>query len=135
MGYNLFLDDKFTPTQIADLPNVSVKDKVRYRTYNWKIVTTFEEFIAIIEEKGRPDIVSFDQDLDEEHWEFVYNDDNWAKIDDEVIIDYDLFKVKTGYHCAEWLMEYCSDRHLDMPICLVNSQNAVVKKNIENLLF
>ena len=135
MGYNLFLDDMFTPTQISELPNVPVKDKTRYRTYNWKVVKTYEEFIAVIKDKGIPDIVSFDHDLHEEHWEFIFNDENWIKNNDEININYDIFVEKTGYHAAEWLMEYCSQKSSNMPICLVHSQNAIGRKNINNLLF
>lgn len=125
MSYNLFLDDIFTPPQIADLTNISVKDKDRYRKYNWKIVSTFEDFVKIIKEKGLPDIVSFDHDLDEEHWDFLYDD----------FVDYDKFNVKTGYHAAEWLIEYCANKQINLPICLVHSQNSIGRKNINNLLF
>jgi hypothetical protein len=135
MSYNLFLDDIFTPTQIAELPNISVKDKTRYRTYNWKIIKTYEDFIKIITENGLPDIVSFDHDLHEEHWEFIFNDENWDKIDSEINIDYDIFSTKTGYHAAEWLIEFCSLNSLNIPICLVHSQNPIGRKNINNLLF
>ena len=133
MGYNLFLDDNFLPTDIADLTDVE-KDRKRYRTYRWTIVKTYEEFIDFITKNGAPDIVSFDHDLAPEHWDFIYNDENWAKIDDEIIINYDLFEIKTGYHAAEWLLEYCSSRQLKMPICLIHSQNKIGKKNIENIL-
>jgi hypothetical protein len=135
MAYNLFLDDNFDPLQIADLPITPVKDKFRYRTYNWIIVKTFDEFVDVIKTKGIPSIVSFDHDLSPEHWDFIYNDENWLKLDEAIIVDYDLFEVKTGYHAAEWLLEYCHANKIAMPLCLVHSQNAVGRKNIENLLF
>ena len=134
-NYNLFLDDKFLPEQIANLPKTNEKDRIRYRTYIWKIANTYEEFVNIVKEHGIPGIVSFDHDLAEEHWDFIYTDENWFKQDDAIMIDYDIFKIKTGYHAAEWLIEHCSFIGKEMPICLVHSQNEVGRKNIENLLF
>ena len=135
MAYNLFLDDNFTPLQIADLPKTNAKDKIRYRTYRWTVVSTYDEFVSTIKEKGLPSIVSFDHDLDPEHYDLIFNDENWDKKDEEIIIDYDLFVNKTGYHAAEWLMEYCAAHCCEMPICLVHSQNSVGHRNILNLLF
>jgi hypothetical protein len=135
MGYNLFLDDNWTPPEIADLSKTSEKDRNRYRTYKWLIVKTYDEFVSVIREKGLPDIVSFDHDLHPEHYDFIFNDENWFNKDDEIIIDYDIFTNKTGYHAAEWLIEYCANKGIDMPICLVHSQNSLGNKNITNLLF
>lgn len=135
MAYNLFLDDNFTPYEISNLPKTNLKDKNRYRTYEWTIVKTYDEFISTINEKGLPSIVSFDHDLDPEHYELIFNEENWLKEDKDIIIDYDLFENKTGYHAAEWLMEYCSSRKIVIPICLVHSQNDIGRKNIENLLW
>jgi hypothetical protein len=135
MAYNLFLDDNFTPPQIADLHRTDTKDKTRYRTYRWVIVKTYDEFISTIKEKGLPDIVSFDHDLDPEHYDLIFNDENWNKKDEDIIIDYDIFINKTGYHAAEWLIEYCANVGVQLPICLVHSQNPVGRRNISNLLF
>jgi len=135
MAYNLFLDDNFTPPQIADLHRTDTKDKTRYRTYRWVIVKTYDEFISTIKEKGLPDIVSFDHDLDPEHYDLIFNDENWNKKDEDIIIDYDIFINKTGYHAAEWLIEYCANKGVQLPICLVHSQNPVGRRNISNLLF
>lgn len=41
---------------------------------------------------------------------------------------------KTGYECAKWLVEYCLDNDLDLPLCYVHSMNPVGKDNINNLL-
>ena len=128
------MDDNFTPIDIANLTPVE-KDRHRYRSYNWIIVKTFDEFVNIVKEKGIPSIVSFDHDLAPEHWDFIYSDENWLKSDDAITVDYDSFIIKTGYHAAEWLLEYCASLNIDTPICFVHSQNSVGKKNIQNLLF
>lgn len=135
MAYNLFLDDQFLPIDIANLPKTNSKDKERYRKYKWIIVKTYDEFVAILKEKGIPSIVSFDHDLHEEHWDYIYNEENWLKEDSEIIINYDYFTVKTGYHAAEYFMEFCHNNNRELPICLVHSQNSVGRKNIENFLF
>ena len=135
MSYNLFLDDNFTPEQIANLPKTPVVNKSKYRNFNWLITKTYDEFVKIITENGLPEYVSFDHDLAPEHYEMVLNDDNWNKSDDEIEIDYSLFQEKTGWHAAKWLIKYCNKEKQELPICLVHSQNSVGHKNIINLLF
>lgn len=135
MAYNLFLDDIHEPYDVSNLRKTEIKNKERYRKYKWVVVRTYDEFIKTIKKRGVPDIVSFDHDLAPEHYEIIYNDDNWSKDDSEIMIDYDKFEIKTGYHAAEWLMEYCNNTGNHMPICLVHSQNDVGRKNIINLLF
>jgi hypothetical protein len=136
MAYNLFLDDIHNPPDVANLKNTNAKDRERYRKYNWVIVRNYDDFVNTIKEKGLPDIVSFDHDLSPEHYEILFSDENWFKSEnEEIILDYDKFQIKTGYHAAEWLMEYCSNTYNHIPICLVHSQNDVGKKNIINLLF
>jgi hypothetical protein len=122
MGYNLFLDDNFYPLDISNRTD-NEKDRIRYRKYNWIVVRNYDDFVFLIKEKGLPDIVSFDHDLAPEHY------------DCSDIIDYDSFEKRTGYHAAEWLLEYCSCRRLNVPILLIHSQNKVGKKNIENLIY
>ena len=145
MNYNLFLDDIHNPYDVANLRKTTVKDRERYRNYNWVIVRNYDDFVKTITEKGLPDIVSFDHDLAQEHYEILFADENWFKKDkliidtadwsDEIVIDYDKFTIKTGYHAAEWLLEFCQNTGKEKPICLVHSQNDVGRKNITNLLF
>lgn len=120
MGYNLFLDDNWKPNEIANLTSIE-KNRIRYRTYHWIIVNSYDEFVNYILVNGIPDIISFDHDLSPEHY--------------EITDDYDKYIVKTGYHAAEWILEYLSNNNLSTPIFLVHSQNAIGRKNIENLLF
>ena len=134
MAYNLFLDDQFTPVQIADL-TLSEKNRDRYRKYRWVIAKSYDEFVEIVNKKGVPSIVSFDHDLAEEHWDLMCIDENLLKIDKVAIIDYDVFIVKTGYHAAEWFLEYCANHGNYPQTMLVHSQNAIGNKNIKELLF
>ena len=134
MAYNLFLDDQFKPMQIADL-TLSEKDRERYRKYKWIIVKSYNEFVEIVNKKGVPSMVSFDHDLAEEHWDFTHLEENLLKVGDAAILDYDVFEVKTGYHAAEWFLEYCANRGKYPEIILVHSRNPIGKKNIEGLFF
>lgn len=134
MGYNLFLDDNFFPNEISNFTK-DEKSRDRYRKYRWVVVKNYNDFVTYISENGLPDMVSFDHDLAPEHYEYIFSDENWGKEDSLITIDYDVFENKTGYHAAEWLLEYCSNKRLDTPIMMVHSQNKIGKKNIENLIF
>lgn len=134
MGYNLFLDDNFYPNEISNITK-DEKSRNRYRKYKWIVIRNYNDFVTYISENGLPDIVSFDHDLAPEHYEYVLSDENWGKDDSLITIDYDVFENRTGYHAAEWLLEYCYNKSLNLPIMMVHSQNKIGKKNIENLIF
>ena len=119
MGYNLFLDNNITP---KDVCNANDKDLHRYCTYKWNVVGNYNDFKYILETKGVPDIISFEHDLYSEHKNYKYEN-----------IDYDCFVEKTGYHAAEYLIEYCSLYNKNLPIVLIHTQNEIGHKNIKNL--
>ena len=134
MAYNLFLDDIYNPLDILDI-TLSDKDKDRYRKYKWIIAKSYDEFVEIVTKKGIPSMVSFDHDLADEHWDLMCLEENFLKIGDVVITDYDVFEVKTGYHAVEWLLEFCAKHNKYPQVILIHSQNPIGKKNIEGLLF
>jgi hypothetical protein len=135
MEYNLFLDDNWTPVDMANRQDITLPNKTKYLKLDWIVVKTYEEFVKTIEEKGLPEIVSFDHDLSPEHYAFIYNDENWSKDDVDISINYSQFKSKTGWHAAKWLVKYCDKNRLDLPIPMVHSQNPIGKINLINLLF
>ena len=49
-------------------------------------------------------------------------------------LDYNNFTEKTGYHCGEWLIEYCKNNNLTLPKWFVHSANPVGSENIKKLL-
>jgi ASC-1-like (ASCH) protein len=66
----------------------------------WVVVRTYEDFVQTIEERGIPNVVSFDHDLDEEHIRHYY------KVTESTgVIEYGNLKVKTGKHCAEYFVQ------------------------------
>ena len=118
--YNLFLDDVRTPED-----TFKYTDQPLYLMEDWLIARNYDEFVKGIEELGLPEIVSFDHDLADFH----YN------VQDHVDQDYyDLCEEKTGYHCAKWMLNYCLDNEIKMTSqIMIHSMNMVGAQNIESL--
>jgi hypothetical protein len=115
MGYNLFLDDSRTP-----LETFGYSKNFLYKTLEWVIVRNYREFVEYVNKHGPPNVVSFDHDLADQHYQVV----------GERHIPYDSFDEKTGYHCARWLISYCNDVGVPFPDYYVHSMNVVGRKNI-----
>ncbi len=125
MSYNLFLDDIRHPYDcIRYMPSPGI-----YSKYDWKTVRNHDEFISFITENGLPDLISFDHDLADEH----YNPDmyNGKEIYNK---HYAEFKEKTGMDCAKWLVDYCIDNKKELPDYVVHSMNPAGGENIKLLL-
>jgi len=126
--YNLFLDDIRIPEHVLHYQSGRM-----YESEPWVIVRSYSEFIACIEERGLPNMVSFDHDLADEH---LTPEEYWG--------DYDKSKAhqesrqpyieKTGLDCARWLITLCIETRQDLPIYYCHSQNPVGKDNILHLL-
>jgi hypothetical protein len=114
--YNLFLDD--------------VRDANKFLSdlRAWETVRNYNEFVRIIQQRGLPQFISFDHDLDWEHYPM-----NNAK-SGSVVLDYDSYKEKTGMDCAKWLIEYCMRTKQLLPEFQVHSMNPIGKLNILSLL-
>lgn len=126
--YNLFLDDRRTPT--SD-PRVVTMDSV-YKDLNWTVVKNYNEFVDYITRYGLPTVISFDHDLSKEHVDFYFANGGHLKPPTNYL--YDLFKDKTGKQCADWLVEYCHKNNLSMPTCYVHSANPTGRLNILKVL-
>lgn len=85
-------------------------------------VKNYEEFTKWITLNGLPKAINFDHDLADIH----YNP--WTSTES---VEYD---EKTGYECAKWLVDYCIDNNLSLPIWKCHSANPVGKKRIESYL-
>lgn len=115
----LILDDDYrrTPQIIASYTNNDI-----YMKYSWDYVRNYDEFVKYIETNGIPDVVSFDHDLDFEHYSKQSN------------IPYDKLKEKTGFHCAKWMLNYCLDNNLEIPKEIyIHTMNIVGALNIKSL--
>ena len=116
----LFLDD----VRSAEMVFMNTIDPIYENNNEWEIVRSFNEFVSYIEEKGLPEFISFDHDLDFEHY----------KLENQQDIDYDKMEIKTGFHAAQWLVNYCADNKLKLPNYKVHSMNLAGKRNIERIL-
>jgi hypothetical protein len=117
MSYNLFLDDVRTPESTHEFMHMPV-----YLQADWVVVRDYEEFVSKVLSKGVPDMISFDHDLADAHY-------------DQQNFDYDKEgEEKTGYHCAKWLIDYCLDNKLKVPTkIIVHSMNPIGSLNIKSL--
>lgn len=134
MSYNLFLDDYRSPSDcVGYVHRMGIRPDL-YTTNTFIVVTNFNDFCYKIIKDGLPDMISFDHDLADEHYTpEEYWDDFEAseKYQKEVEVNY---KEKTGYDCAKWLIEYCTNNNLKLPKYYVHSMNPVGARNIKNLL-
>jgi len=125
MKYNLFLDDIRNPSDVQYyIPDDD------YIDLHWLTVRNHYQFMDTIIRYYElcnvlPYRISFDHDLADTH----YSQENQGGE-----LDYTSFKEKTGYHCALWLIDFCTDHNLTLPKYKCHSMNPVGKKNILSLL-
>jgi hypothetical protein len=114
MSYYLFLDDMRDPPEVkwVNLPQIPFKE--------WVIARNGVEFIQIIKEKGVPKFVSFDHDLEEEHYLPEVKEDNYT--------------LATGYECAIGLYYFCLYSGIKFPQYTVHSTNVSGNLKIRNFL-
>jgi ASC-1-like (ASCH) protein len=143
MSYNLFLDDMRKPEHAYIHPkrdgnsivitSHSLENMSGVPNNGWVVVRTYEDFVQTIEERGIPNVVSFDHDLDEEHIRHYY------KVTESTgVIEYGNLKVKTGKHCAEYLVQQCkAQQPKNLPEVFIHSANKwgvkEIRKVLENL--
>lgn len=100
----LWLDDKRDPKEYKS-------EWTRLSPFGSKIevywVRTFEEFRQWILENQLPDAISFDNDLGEER--------------------------PDGYQCALWLLDYCVDYQVSLPVWSSHHSDVAGKENIDQL--
>jgi hypothetical protein len=123
----LFLDDIRNPEECVNYMSSRIRNSNIYTTEKWGIVRTYDEFTKWITNFGLPDVISFDHDLADEHYDpsmYFVNYDDVAKS----------FKEKTGADCAKWLVNYCLDNNKKLPTFIVHSMNPVGTKNIMSYL-
>ena len=108
MNYKLFIDDERFPVG-----------------YDWEIARSSFEAKLVCIDLGMPDFISFDHDLADAHY---------TTMNGHTEIDYSKATEKTGFHCAQFLIDYCMEKGLTLPKYNVHSMNPVGKENILRLL-
>lgn len=121
IGRKLYLDDLRVPTQ-------TYKETLNCQ---WMIAKSYQEFVDLITKHGVPEFISFDHDLSFEHYPISEPD---GGLKNGLTIPYDSYSEKTGLHCAKWLVDYCMDRNLRLPVFKVHSMNPVGRVNIQSYL-
>lgn len=91
------------------------------------------------DERNPEDVTWGDIDYSKFTWTIVRNwaDFTWSVIDCQpkmISFDNDIGEAKEGYDCLKWLIDYCIDNELDIPIVYVHSKNSVAKENMLNYL-
>ena len=56
------------------------------------------------------------------------------RLPDAICFDHDLGDGKSGYDCAKYLVGFCMDRGLKLPVWNCQSANPVGRENIDGLL-
>jgi hypothetical protein len=121
-SYNIFLDDFRHPYDAFNI----WKD-TDFLKLKWVIVRSHDEFAKTITDRHSngewPAIIAFDHDLSDEHYDMDFSDMNYLKT-----------TIPTGYHSAEWLIDFCVQNNLDLPGFKVHSQSTSGRKNITDVL-
>jgi hypothetical protein len=123
MTYNLFLDDIREPEHCLSYTHNQIYDAL-----DWIVVRSYDEFIGCVESMGIPEVISFDHDLADEHYDpDLYGSETYNEV-------YDNFEFKTGYDCAKWFIDYIIDNNLQLPdTIMIHSMNPVGALNIKSL--
>jgi len=128
----LFLDDIRMP-QHAFLwdDNKTLYEGSGIIASNWAIVRSYEQFVEYIEKNGIPDVVSFDNDLFDVTDYSVPND---VLVKQFAMTDWENFPIKTGAHCAQYLVAQCAAQNKPVPKYYVHSANNMGRKVIRKIL-
>ena len=114
--YNLFLDDVRMPGTAFNYMH-----DPRYNLLDWVIVRNYKEFVETVDKLGIPDLVSYDHDLADVH----YDPSTWTesfKYDEE-----------TGLDCCKYLISKLDGS--PHPKYLVHSWNPVGADNILKTIY
>ena len=92
-------------------------------------VKSYNEFVDWIKQNGLPDAICFDHDLGMEV-ALEARAKGMSKRKSRLLKK----EEKTGYDCTKWLVEYCLDNKLKLPLYNIQSANPVGKENINGLM-
>ena len=128
----LFLDDERKPREafLYD-ENRRLLEKSGILEYQWDIVRSYDEFVNYIEKNGIPDVVSFDNDL------FNLSSSKYSvqDVDKQFRMEnWEEFTIKTGAHCAQYLVEACKAHGKPIPIYHIHTANSAARPIIQKIL-
>lgn len=131
---NLFLDDVRTPREAAlwgETPIIGLLEKSKIPEGEWDIVRSYEEFVKFIQANGIPDVVSFDNDL----WDVTSS----TATNDQLVKQFQMlgwqeFEIKTGAHCAQYLVDACRAYNRSIPTYYIHTANSAARPIIKEIL-
>jgi hypothetical protein len=121
MSYKLFLDDVRNPYCVFKNTILPIYEK----DSDWVIARSYDEFVDTLNDKGMPDVISFDHDL---------SYDAYLPQNQHGHIEYEKLEEKTGYDAAKLLVEICMSEKKELPMYYIHSANPVGAENIKNYL-
>lgn len=130
----VFLDDQRIPNDayLWD-ENQTLKEASNIPCNRWDIVRSYDEFVAWVDKNGIPDVVSFDNDL------FDISDAAYSvkEVTRQLKMeDWENFPIKTGAHCAQYLVNLCVVKNEPIPTHFVHTANdaarGIIKKILKN---
>ena len=132
MNYKLFLDDVREPAECASYMHKRIGKANPIYLEEWIIVRNYDEFVDTIITLGLPEVVSFDHDLADEHYdvEKMDNIEEYSKL-------YEIFQEKTGYDCVKWLVDYHIENEPKLetfPVWLIHTMNPAGYENIKQYI-
>lgn len=131
--YYLFLDDNRSPKE-ACLWGYNRKrliDESGIPNGSWLIVRSYDEFVNCIDTRGIPKVVSFDNDL-VNFFEEDFSADEVQKL--FTMKDWETFLIKTGAHCAEYLVKRCNALGKPVPKYYIHTANTAAYPIIKSIL-
>ena len=102
--------------------------------WRWDIVRSYDEFTEYIVKNGIPDVVSFDNDLWDVASESATNPTNEELTKQFQMIGWQDFKIKTGAHCAEYLVGACKAFNKPIPVYYIHTANSAARPIIKEIL-
>jgi hypothetical protein len=92
-------------------------------------VKSYDQFVEWIEFEGLPDAICFDHDLGLQV-AIEARSKGMSKRKSRLLKQ----NEKTGLDCAKWLVNYCINNKLPLPLYAIQSANPIGKENIDKLL-
>lgn len=120
MSYVLILDDIRSLNDIKFIEEYELMEKV--------LVKSYDEFFNTLNKRGLPKMVSMDHDLHPLHYQ-IGERNNFMSLS-----GYSQCSIKSGLDCAKYLIKYCKENKLKLPVCYSHSQNLIGRQAILKLI-
>lgn len=129
MKYNLFLDDVRKPIEAFLYGETKMLcEHSGINPWLWVVVRNYDDFVKTVEEKGIPDVVSFDCDLHREHMREYVKNTSYSGI-----YEWENFQNKCGIHCAKYLKDLLAREGKTTKV-YIHSANEVGRRIIKEMM-